>query len=71
MSAFDKQVGGGHYKDMAIQPVEFIMANDLPFCEANVVKYICRWKQKGGIQDLHKVIHYVELLIEREERNKK
>ena len=58
----NKQVGGSHYKGMKIQPIEYIMANNLPYCEANVVKYITRWKQKGGKQDLDKVIHYVEIL---------
>jgi hypothetical protein len=59
-----KQVGGDHYKGMAIQPVEFIVANDLPYCEANAVKYICRHGLKGGIQDIDKAIHYLELLKE-------
>lgn len=63
-SAFNTQVGGNHYKDLPIQPVEFILANGLGFCEGNVVKYICRYKQKNGIQDLKKVIHYAQLLIE-------
>ena len=63
MNPFAMQVGGSHYKDMGIQPVEFILANDLGFCEGNVVKYICRYRQKGGIQDLEKVIHYTKLLI--------
>lgn len=63
MNPFDEQVGGSHYKSMKIQPVEFILANDLGFCEGNVIKYICRYKQKGGVQDLKKVIHYAELLI--------
>lgn len=60
---FDEQVGGGHYKTMTIQPVEFILANELGFCEGNIIKYTCRYKQKGGIQDLKKVIHYAEMLI--------
>jgi hypothetical protein len=62
--ASGKQVGGDHYKGMAIQPVEFIVANDLPYCEANAVKYICRHGLKGGIQDIDKAIHYLELLKE-------
>jgi hypothetical protein len=65
-SAFNAQVGGAHYKDMAIQPVEFIMANKLPYCEANAIKYICRHKAKNGRQDLEKAIHYLKMLIERE-----
>ena len=60
---FSTQVGGSHYKSMKIQPVEFILANDLGFCEGNIIKYTCRYRQKGGIQDLEKVIHYAELLI--------
>lgn len=66
---FKQQVGGDHYKSMAIQPVEFILANGLGFCEGNVIKYICRYKQKGGIQDLKKVVHYAELLIKQLEEN--
>lgn len=61
--AMTKQVGGTHYKDMAIQPVEFIIANDLGFCEGNIIKYTCRYKQKNGVEDLRKVIHYAEMLI--------
>ena len=66
---FDHQIGGSHYKSMKIQPVEFILANELGFCEGNVIKYICRYKQKGGVQDLKKVVHYAELLIKQIEDN--
>jgi hypothetical protein len=69
MSALDKQIGGSHYKDMAIQPVEYIHKNGLGFCEGNIVKYITRWKTKNGIEDLKKVIHYAELLIQMEQDN--
>jgi len=62
-NAMTKQVGGTHYKDMAIQPVEFIIANGLGFCEGNIIKYTCRYKQKNGVEDLRKVIHYAEMLI--------
>jgi hypothetical protein len=64
MTALDEQVGGSHYKDFAIQPVEFIHKNKIGFIEGNIVKYICRYESKGGIEDLKKVKHYVELLIE-------
>jgi hypothetical protein len=67
---FKQQVGGGHYKSMSIQPVEFILANALGFCEGNIVKYTCRYKQKGGVEDLKKVIHYAELLIAQLEKDK-
>ncbi len=60
------QVGGDHYKKLKIQPIEYIHANQLPYCEANVVKYISRWREKGGVKDLEKVKHYVDLLIELE-----
>ena len=66
VSAFDEQIGGNHYKLMMIQPTEYILANDLGWCEANVVKYISRWQYKGGVDDLRKVIHYTQILIERE-----
>ena len=59
----DRQVGGSHYKKFKIQPYEFISKNDLTFFQGNVIKYVCRYKQKNGIQDLEKVIHYCELEI--------
>lgn len=64
----DKQVGGNHYQ-LPIQPIEYILANGLGYCEANVVKYVSRWRNKGGIQDLKKAIHYLEMLIEQEEKD--
>ena len=67
-TALDKQEGGKRYKDMKIQPIEFIHANNLGFCEANVVKYITRWRTKNGIEDLQKAKHYIDLLIQLEER---
>lgn len=63
------QVGGSHYKDMAIQPLEFILANGLGFCEGNVVKYVSRWKEKGGVEDLKKAKHYIEVLISTYSKN--
>ena len=70
MTQLERQVGGVHYKDMKIQPIDFILANDLPFCEGNIVKYICRYKQKNGIEDIKKVIHYAEILLEKMEKQK-
>lgn len=64
--ALDVQVGGGHYKGLKIQPIEFIHANQLPFIEGNCIKYLCRWRDKGGVKDLEKVKHYIDLLIELE-----
>ena len=64
MSANDSQVGGTHYKNNAVQPWDYIIANDLPYLEGNIVKYITRWRKKGGIDDLRKVLHYTQKLIE-------
>ena len=64
----DKQVGGNHYKDLAIQPVEYIFKNNLGYCEGCVIKYVTRWKNKGGVQDLLKAKHFLELLIELQEQ---
>lgn len=63
-SATQRQEGGSHYKDCAIQPIEFIFANNIGFAEGNVVKYVTRWKSKGGVGDLKKARHYLDLLIE-------
>ncbi len=64
--ALDKQIGGDWYKNMAIQPLEFTHKNNLNFCQGNIIKYACRYKKKNGIEDLKKVIHYAELLIQME-----
>lgn len=58
------QVGGGHYKKLVIQPWDYIIANDLDWCEGNIVKLVTRWRDKGGLQDLEKVKHFVDKLIE-------
>jgi hypothetical protein len=63
--ASDKQIGGSHYKDCVIQPVDYIVKNNLDFLEGNVVKYITRHKTKNGIEDIRKVIHYAELILEK------
>jgi hypothetical protein len=65
-SALDVQIGGWHYKSYAIQPVEFIHKNKIPYIEGCAIKYLCRWREKGGIEDLRKVKHYIDLLIEME-----
>lgn len=68
MSALDVQVDGTHYKDVSIQPIEYIHANGLNFSEGSIVKYITRWRKKGGVKDLEKIKHYVDLLIEMEKK---
>lgn len=64
--AMDVQVGGNHYKDMKIQPIEFTMKNNLNFCQGNIIKYVTRYKHKNGIEDLKKAKHYIDLLIQLE-----
>jgi hypothetical protein len=66
MSALDTQCSGDHYKGLVIQPIVYIHRNKLPFIEGNIVKYITRWRDKGGIKDLRKIQHFVDLLIELE-----
>lgn len=67
--AMSTQVGGGHYKSMVIQPVEFIHRNGIGYIEGNAIKYLCRWKDKGGVEDLKKARHYIDMLIEMEAKN--
>jgi hypothetical protein len=64
MKSFKKQVGGNHYKNYKIQPVEFIIKNNIGFVEGNIIKYVLRFKEKGGVNDLEKAKHYIELLID-------
>ena len=65
MSALNKQVGGDHYKRMAIQPIEFITKNELLFNEGNIVKYVCRYKNKNGLEDLEKILQYCDFIEEK------
>ena len=64
MSSLDTQIAGSHYKNLAIQPIEYITANKLRFIEGCIVKYITRHKDKNGADDIRKIIHYCELLLE-------
>ena len=63
-SALSIQEGGSHYKSMAIQPVEFITKNSIPYLEGNVIKYVSRHSAKNGIEDIKKAIHYLQLIAE-------
>lgn len=65
-SPLQTQIGGKHYKKLAIQPVEYIHANGLGFFEGSVVKYVSRWRDKGGVADLEKAKHFIDLLIQLE-----
>lgn len=70
LDALAKQVSGDHYKKLKIQPIEFIHANGIPFAEGSAIKYLCRWRDKGGLADLEKAKHFIELLIELESKDK-
>lgn len=67
-SAFTAQEGGDHYKNKGIQPIEFVLSNRMGFAEGSVIKYVTRWKDKGGLQDLRKARHFLDMLIEFHER---
>ena len=67
--AIDQQIGGDHYKKFKLQPAEFCYINNIPYLEATAIKYLCRWRDKGGIQDLDKAIHFIQLLKEFERTN--
>jgi len=66
LSATDHQVAGDHYQKLKIQPIEYILANEMQFCEGAIIKYISRWRDKGGIEDLRKIKHFCDFLIENE-----
>jgi hypothetical protein len=66
MDNLKKQIGGKHYKSLKIQPVEFIVANNIPYIEGCVIKYVCRHRDKNKKEDILKAIHYLNLLIELE-----
>jgi len=70
LSALDSQVGGHHYKDMKIQPIEFCYLNKIPVIESSIIRYVCRHKNKNGFQDLEKARHFIDILIELEYKNK-
>lgn len=69
MSAFDTQIQGNHYCKLKIQPMEYSMKNNLNPCQHTIIKYVTRYKDKGGIEDLRKAIHTIELLIEMEQED--
>lgn len=63
-NSLKKQIGGNHYKHYKIQPAAFCEMNNIPFIEGSIIKYACRWRDKNGIEDLKKIIHYAEILID-------
>lgn len=62
------QVGGDHYAKCAIQPIDYIMANGLDYLQGNVIKYVTRYRNKNGVEDLEKAAHYLRIMIEREKQ---
>jgi hypothetical protein len=64
------QVGGDHYKNLVIQPVEYITANNLSYLQGSVIKYVTRYQDKGGVEDLQKAIHFIKMMIQEEEDKK-
>jgi hypothetical protein len=68
--ALDTQIAGSHYKDMAIQPLEFCQRNRIPFCESNVIKYCCRHRTKNGKEDILKAIHNLQVILQLEYNDK-
>ena len=62
--ATKKQIGGSHYQHFKIQPVEFCYHNNIPYLEATAIKYLCRHREKNGLEDLQKAKHFIDLLIE-------
>jgi hypothetical protein len=69
--SLNTQIGGDHYSKLKIQPMEYSMANGLDPCQHNVVKYVTRFRDKNGIEDLKKAIHVIQMLIEFETRSDK
>jgi len=70
MNANNKQIGGNHYKT-AIEPWDAILSWDLGYLDGSAVKYLSRWRKKGGVDDLRKAVHFIEKLIEVEIANEK
>ena len=71
MKTLEQQIGGDHYKKMKIQPIEYIMGNEMPFAEGSVIKYVSRWRSKGGIADLEKARHFIDMIIEQEKASER
>lgn len=63
MEELKEQIGGNHYREMKIQPLEYIIENNIGYVEGNIIKYISRYKSKNGLEDLKKAQHYLEILI--------
>lgn len=66
-ASLSRQEGGDHYAKLAIQPFDYITANRIPFAEGCAIKYLTRWRDKGGIEDLRKARHFIDMIIEWEQ----
>ena len=69
MSQLDRQVDGNHYRKHKIQPMQYSVANNIPWAEGEVIKYVTRWRDKNGVEDLEKAVHILQYLIESEHEN--
>lgn len=58
-----EQIGGDHYMNKSIQPIDFILENNLGYCEGCVIKYVTRHKEKNGAEDIRKAIHYLRFIL--------
>ena len=63
MNPLDTQIAGNHYKKLAIQPIEYSMKNGLDPCQHSAIKYVTRFRDKGGVEDLEKAKHFIDILI--------
>jgi len=66
LNPYDRQVDGNHYQKLVIQPMQYSMLNNLDACQHTVIKYVTRFRDKGGIKDLEKAKHCIDMLIEYE-----
>ena len=71
MRARDRQEGGNHYHKSDVQLVDYLIPNNIPFCEGSVMKYVARHREKNGKEDLLKAIHYIEMIMEAEYPNER
>ena len=71
VNPLEQQVDGDHYKKYKIQPIVYIYVNGIPFIEGSAIQYITRWRDKGGLNDIDKAIHLLQMLKELEPANQK
>lgn len=60
----ETQIGGDHYEKLSIQVWDYVDANELDYFQGSIIKYVTRWRDKGGVEDLRKAKHFIEKYIE-------